>query len=88
MTAALEAGATIVGVNNRDLASFEVDRERTARLAPLVPDEVTLVGLSGVNTRTDVEELASAGAQAVLVGETLVRAGDPAAELRALRGES
>lgn len=87
-TRALEAGATIVGVNNRDLETFEVDRGRTKRLAPLVPEEVTLVGLSGVNTRADVEELGAAGARAVVVGEVLVRAADPAAELRALRGAS
>jgi len=88
MFSALEAGATIVGVNNRDLESFEVDRERTAKLAPLVPDGVTLVALSGAHTRADIEAFQSAGAQAVLVGETLVRAADPAAELRALRGVS
>ena len=87
MTRALDAGATIVGVNNRDLESFEVDRERTARLAPQVPDGVTLVGLSGIGSRADVEELGAAGARAVLVGEALVRSEDPAAELRALRGE-
>jgi indole-3-glycerol phosphate synthase len=87
MTRALDAGATIVGVNNRDLESFEVDRGRTAKLAPQVPDGVILVGLSGVGSRSDVEELGAAGAQAVLVGEALVRAEDPAAELRALRGE-
>jgi indole-3-glycerol phosphate synthase len=87
MKRALDAGATLVGVNNRDLESFEVDRERTARLAPHVPEEVTLVGLSGVGTRSDVEELGAAGASAVLVGEALVRADDPAAELRSLRGE-
>jgi indole-3-glycerol phosphate synthase len=88
MTRALEAGATIVGVNNRDLETFEVDRERTVRLASQVPENVILVGLSGVGTRSEVEELGAAGARAVLVGEALVRAGDPAAELRALRGES
>jgi indole-3-glycerol phosphate synthase len=88
MTRALDAGATIVGVNNRDLESFEVDRERTARLAPRVPDGVILVGLSGVATRSDVEELGAAGARAVLVGEALIRSDDPAAALSALRGES
>jgi indole-3-glycerol phosphate synthase len=87
MSRALDAGATIVGVNNRDLESFEVDRGRTVRLAPQVPDDVILVGLSGVGSRSDVEELGAAGAQAVLVGEALVRSDDPAAELRALRGE-
>jgi indole-3-glycerol phosphate synthase len=88
MTRALDAGATIVGVNNRDLESFDVDRDRTARLAPRVPDGVILVGLSGVATRSDVEELGAAGARAVLVGEALVRSDDPAAALSALRGES
>ena len=88
MTRALDAGATIVGVNNRDLESFEVDSERTARLAPQVPNEVILVGLSGVATRSDVEELGAAGARAVLVGEALIRSDDPAAALSALRGES
>jgi indole-3-glycerol phosphate synthase len=88
MSSALEAGASIVGVNNRDLESFEVERERTAKLAPLVPDGVTLVALSGASTRADIEEFQNAGAQAVLVGEALVRAADPAAELRVLRGEA
>jgi len=83
---ALDAGAAIVGVNNRDLESFEVDRGRTLELAPQVPDGVTLVGLSGVATRSDVEELRDAGVGAVLVGEALVRSEDPAALLRSLTG--
>jgi indole-3-glycerol phosphate synthase len=87
LTRALEAGASIVGVNNRDLESFEVDRDRTLALAPEVPADVALVGLSGVRSRADVEALAEAGAAAVLVGEALVRSPDPAATLRALRGE-
>lgn len=83
---ALAVGADLIGVNHRDLETFEVDPERTAKLAVLVPEEVVLVGLSGVSTRADVEALRDAGAHAVLVGESLVTAPDPAAKLRELRG--
>jgi indole-3-glycerol phosphate synthase len=83
---AFDAGAELIGVNHRNLDTFEVDPERTAKLAPLMPDGCTLVALSGVSTRAEVEELGAMGAHAVLVGETLVVAADPAAKLRALRG--
>jgi len=83
---ALDSGADLIGVNHRDLTTFEVDPDRTAKLAPQIPDGVTLVALSGVSTRSDVEELASTGVNAVLVGESLVRADDPAAKLRELLG--
>lgn len=83
---AVDIGASVVGVNHRDLETFEVDPERTMKLAPLLPEGVTLVGLSGVKTRSDVEKLQEAGADAVLVGETLARATDPEATLRELRG--
>lgn len=83
---ALAAGATLIGVNHRDLTTFEVDPERTAKLAPLVPHECTLVALSGVSTRREVEELEAAGASAVLVGESLVTAADPAQKVRELLG--
>lgn len=83
---ALGAGARVIGVNHRDLETFEVDTQRTAKLAPGIPDEVVLVALSGVSTRAEVEELAAAGAQSVLVGESLVTAADPGAKLRELRG--
>lgn len=73
---ALEIGPRIVGVNNRDLRTFEVDLETTARLRPLVPAEVVLVAESGVHTREDVARLAAIGADAMLVGEALVRAED------------
>jgi len=86
MDAALGAGASIIGVNHRDLETFEVDTQRTAKLAAGVPDTVVLVALSGVSSRAEVEELADAGAQAVLVGESLVTAADPGAKLRELRG--
>jgi indole-3-glycerol phosphate synthase len=83
---ALDAGADVIGINHRDLETFEVDPERTAKLAPRIPDGIVIVGLSGVGSRGDVEELTDAGAHAVLVGESLVTASDPAAKLRELRG--
>jgi indole-3-glycerol phosphate synthase len=84
---AVDVGADVIGVNHRDLETFEVDPERTAKLAPLVPEGCTLVSLSGVATRAEVEELHAQGADAILVGESLVTSADPAAELRALRGK-
>lgn len=83
---ALTADATLIGVNNRDLETFEVDPERTGKLASTIPENVTIAALSGVSTRAEVEAHAAAGARAVLVGESLVTASDPAAKLRELRG--
>ena len=83
---ALAAGAGVIGVNHRDLETFDVDPERTLKLAPQVPPEVVLVALSGVSTREEVVELAAAGARSVLVGESLVTAEDPALKLRELLG--
>lgn len=81
---ALEAGAQVIGINHRDLETFEVDPERTAKLAPRIPRDVTVVALSGVSSRAEVEELAAAGAHSVLVGEALVMAPDPVAKLKEL----
>ncbi|CAN5709737.1 indole-3-glycerol phosphate synthase TrpC [soil metagenome] len=83
---AVSAGAGVIGVNHRDLDTFEVDDERTAKLAGRVPAGCVLVGLSGVSTRAEVERLAASGATAVLVGESLVTAADPVAKLLELRG--
>lgn len=83
---ALEAGATLVGINSRDLRSFQVDLATIERVAAQVPAGVTLVGESGIRTRDDVARLERAGVHAVLVGETLMRAADPAAALRDLIG--
>lgn len=83
---AADADARIVGVNHRDLETFEVDTRRTAKLAPLIPRDVVVVAASGVATRAEVEELSAAGADAVLVGQTLVTTLDPAAKLRELAG--
>jgi indole-3-glycerol phosphate synthase len=83
---ALAADARIIGVNHRNLDTFEVDPHRTAKLAPLVPEGKVVIALSGVSSRAEVEELAEAGAHAVLVGESLVTADDPAAKIRELLG--
>jgi indole-3-glycerol phosphate synthase len=74
---ALDAGATLVGVNARDLTTLEVDRSTFARLAPLIPDDVVTVAESGVRGPHDVLDYARAGADAVLVGESLVTGKDP-----------
>lgn len=71
---ALEAGAELVGVNQRDLTTFAVDPGRAERLAPLFPPEVVAVAESGITGRADVGRLADAGYQGVLVGELLVTA--------------
>lgn len=78
---ALSAGAGIVGVNNRDLATFTTDLGVTERLARYVPADVLLVGESGIHVVADVERLADAGVDAVLVGEALMRSGEDAARL-------
>ena len=74
----------MIGINNRDLRTFRVSLETTRRLAPAVPDGVTLVAESGIHTPEDVRALKECGVRAVLVGESLVRAADAAAAARAL----
>jgi len=81
---ALMAGVEIVGINNRDLRTFEVDLATTERLRSLVPPEVTVVAESGVHTRADVQRLAVLGVHGVLIGEALVLADDPVAKIREL----
>jgi indole-3-glycerol phosphate synthase len=83
---ALMAGAEIVGINNRDLRTFEVDLATTERLRPLAPPEVTVVAESGVHTRADVQRLAALDVHGVLIGEALVVADDPAEKIRELFG--
>ena len=74
---ALEAGATLIGVNARNLKTLEVDRDTFARLAPRIPDDVVRIAESGVRGPHDVFEYAKQGADVVLVGETLVKGEDP-----------
>ncbi len=74
---ALEAGATLIGVNARNLKTLEVDRDTFSRIAPRIPDDVVRVAESGVRGPHDVFEYAKQGANVVLVGETLVKGRDP-----------
>lgn len=82
---ALEAGATLIGVNQRDLVTFEVDHDRAVRMAGVIPDDAVKVAESGVRNGADARALHAAGYHAVLVGETLVTSADPAAMIEDLR---
>ncbi len=82
---ALAVGASVIGVNQRDLVTFEVDTARAVRVAATIPDDVVSVAESGIGGPEDVPALADAGFDAVLVGESLVRSGDPRAAVAALR---
>ena len=83
---ALGAGARIIGVNNRNLKDFTVDTENSRRLRALIPPQVLFVSESGVKSAGDVAKLREIGADAVLIGETLMRAEDKRAKLDELRG--
>lgn len=83
---ALRVEATIIGINNRDLTTMKTDRETTARLRPLVPAGRVVISESGIESRADVDELCRCGVDAVLVGESLLRAGDLEAKVRELSG--
>jgi indole-3-glycerol phosphate synthase len=85
---ALRCGTRIVGVNNRDLGSFEVDLGTTLRLADDVPEETLLVSESGIRTREDLARLEAAGVDAVLVGELFMRADDVEAKVREMLGSA
>ena len=84
---ALRSGARIIGVNNRNLKDFSVDTENSRRLREMVPSDVLFVSESGVRTPEDVAKLREIGVDAVLIGETLMRAEDKKAKLAELRGK-
>jgi len=81
---ALDAEAEIIGVNNRNLKTFEVDVQTSHRLGKLIPDDKIFVVESGIRKRSDIEDFLKSGADAFLIGETLITAADPAATLRGL----
>jgi indole-3-glycerol phosphate synthase len=81
-----DAGATLIGVNNRNLHTFEVDLAHTIRMRDLVPDECVLVGESGIKNHDDVRRLEAAGVDAILVGESLMREADIGAAVDRLLG--
>jgi indole-3-glycerol phosphate synthase len=81
-----DAGATLIGINNRNLHTFEVDLNHTITLRRQIPDECVVVGESGIATRADVLRLQEAGVDAMLVGETLMRENDPGAAIDTLLG--
>jgi len=83
---ALAAGPTAIGVNSRDLDTFVTDMDVALRLVPLVPAGIPAVAESGLERRADVERVAAAGADAVLVGTAVARAGDPEQAVRELTG--
>ncbi len=85
---AIEAGAKLVGINNRNLQTFEVDLGTTLRLRELIPNSCVVVSESGIETREHVKALEDAGVDAILVGEALIRSDDPKAKARELLGVS
>jgi indole-3-glycerol phosphate synthase len=84
MEKAIESGAEIIGINNRDLQTFKVDIGTTFRLVPLIPPGKTIVSESGISTSDDLKRLADANVDAALIGETFMRAPDPGEKLREL----
>ena len=84
---ALEAGAKIVGINNRDLRTFKTDLATTLRLAPDIPPGHIIVSESGIHTAADVKKVRQAGVNAILVGEALMTSGDIPGKIRELTGD-
>ena len=85
---ALRAGARVIGVNDRDLRDFTVNTENSVELRKIIPSDVLFISESGLRDAGDVEKLRAAGADAVLIGETLMRAADKKAKLEELRGKA
>jgi len=86
MDAALTSGASLIGINSRDLKTFKTDLAAVERLAAVVPENILLVAVSGIKTPADVRRVAEAGARAILVGETLMRAPDIGQAIEELLG--
>ncbi len=84
---AVDCGAKIIGINNRNLQTFQVDLTTFAKLRKFIPDGTLAVAESGISSVTDAEFMRQFGADAILVGETLMRTGDPGAMIRAFKGE-
>ncbi len=84
---AIESGARMIGVNNRNLKDFSVDVENSRRMRELVPRDILFISESGINSHNDIKKLRNIGADAVLIGETLMRAADKKAKLSELRGK-
>ncbi len=82
----LETGARLIGINNRDLRTFQTDLEHTIRLRGRIPDDRLVVGESGIRTRADVQRLEAAGVGAILVGESLMASADPGTAVDELLG--
>lgn len=85
---ALNAGAEIIGVNNRNLETFEVDFNKTLELKKFVPNDIIFVSESGIKTKEDIQTLKNAGVNAVLIGETFMKAQDKTAEIKRLKNEN
>jgi indole-3-glycerol phosphate synthase len=81
---AVANGCDFIGINNRDLKTFHVDLATTEKLRPLLPDDALVVAESGVFTRQDAQRLRNAGADALLVGESLMKSGDAASAIEEL----
>ena len=81
---ALEAGATIIGINNRDLNTFNIDLSTTERLKPLIPADRIVVSESGIRNRADIQKLREWGINAALIGEALMSAPDIASKMKDL----
>ena len=88
VTSAVNAGVRIIGVNNRDLRTFEIDIGTSGRLRPLVPNDRIFVSESGIRTPDDVNALRKIGTDAVLIGETLMKSPDKTKKLMELRGDA
>jgi len=86
MRRAIECGATLIGVNNRNLATFEVSLDTSTELAAQAESETILISESGIETAEDIRRLRAAGYRGFLIGETLMRAEDPAALIAELTG--